>query len=115
MLLDAGEEAVSGSVLRVCRCGEGVGPGTLHALDCPLGPAQREREVKPMTHRSGTCAKCGSGDVSLIYCCSGYHGSTSNQRKDEHLDYACRSCGFEWEGDCMDAKVEAADEAMAGP
>lgn len=68
-----------------------------------------------MTHRHGTCAKCGSGDVAVEYteqapAMGNAHGwgkrRTLHPRCAEHLDYACQTCGFQWEGDCFDTKVD---------
>ena len=77
-----------------------------------------------MTHRSRTCAKCGYWDTntrhntgapgwverpSWDHCHTPRWGSPReyHSRTDEHLDFCCRTCGFEWEGDCMDAKETA--------
>ena len=65
-----------------------------------------------MSHRYGTCTKCGSGDVGIKHSRPSLTGHVWSQhpdlheRQDEHLDSKCRTCGFEWEGDCMDAKLK---------
>lgn len=53
-----------------------------------------------MSYRNRTCAKCRGWTTHR------YNRGHARDlgRKDEHLDYRCGSCGFEWEEDCMDAK-----------
>lgn len=61
-----------------------------------------------MSHRQGTCAKCGAaGDwIGYKYLPRGHpEPNHAGARQDEHLDFVCGRCGFEWEGDCLDAKV----------
>ena len=74
-----------------------------------------------MSHRNGTCAKCGSGDVHRSYQPALTRDWESHRwcrqpsvhiRRDEHLDYHCRSCHYKWEEDCLEVEVE---EAMRCP
>lgn len=75
-----------------------------------------------MSYRHGTCAKCGGGDVRVEYTeqslrAGNAHGwgkrRALHSRRDEHLDYTCETCGFEWESDCRDKRPlkEIIDEA----
>ena len=56
------------------------------------------------------CIKCGSVDCIVRYNaggitsldCHSYSSKAKHVRGDEHLDYTCARCGYEWEGDTKD-------------
>ena len=70
--------------------------------------------VMPVVVRQ-KCVKCLCENVRVRWNGDGYHAFpiTSAQkrhlRKDEHLDYKCRDCHFEGEGDCADAPKQGGD------
>lgn len=58
------------------------------------------------------CVKCGSVDVRRHYARAG--NTALHTRADEHLDHWCRACGYEWEGDCLDARLPQQDLSVGG-
>lgn len=64
---------------------------------------------RPLITIATKCPKCGTIDISRNYKPSDEPhcwGQTNHKRKDEHLDYHCKRCHYEWEGDCLDAGVK---------
>ena len=49
------------------------------------------------------CPKC-DGWVQTRFSV-GHTVEPHGRRTDEHMDHLCLSCGFEWEGDCLDARL----------
>lgn len=82
--------------------------------DMTLVPAPKATVMFPVVRQK--CVKCLCEDIRVRWNGDGYHAfpltpaQKLHHRKDEHLDYKCRDCHFEWEGDCADAPKQGGDD-----
>lgn len=52
------------------------------------------------------CSKCGGSWGIKVSLNPGHIRGDKLRHNctEEHLDYRCEGCGYEWEGDCLDAE-----------
>ena len=116
-----------------CKCDGDILWKGVHIYECPTAAYRRApqarrshlEETQPPKPVLPACVKCGSGDVGGFYIqpshCNYCHRTkrpsnliTVHVRTDEHLDHRCRTCGYEWEGDCLDARLPQQDLSVGG-
>lgn len=64
----------------------------------------KKAELKP----AGTCLKCGSDDVKLIYCNANIyfahrHNCPECEDHKEHMTHVCQRCFYEWYSPTLDS------------